>query len=116
MGAGGFAAAVLSRVCPKGLDEGAAPAAGAAAALRGRADRPDYRPLLAQLDIPAFVCAGSADPWSDQAVTTEITACLKCPELAVIEGAGHLPNLEAESSFNQALLGFLRAHTPSPHR
>jgi hypothetical protein len=30
----------------------AAPAAGAAAALRGRARRPDYRPLLAALDTP----------------------------------------------------------------
>jgi len=91
----------------------AASPAGAAAALRGRAGRPDYQPALARLDIPAFVCAGSADPWSDQAVTAEITACLKRPELLVIEGAGHLPNLEAESNFNQALLGFLRAHAPS---
>ena len=87
--------------------------AGAAAALRGRAERPDYRPLLARLDIPAFVCAGSADPWSDQGVTAEITACLKRPELLVIDGAGHLPNLEAESDFNRALLGFLRTHAPS---
>jgi hypothetical protein len=31
--------------------------AGAAAALRGRADRPDYRLVLAALDIPALVCA-----------------------------------------------------------
>lgn len=30
----------------------AAPPAGAAAALRGRAERPDYRPVLAGLDIP----------------------------------------------------------------
>jgi 3-oxoadipate enol-lactonase len=91
----------------------AASSADVAAALRGRAGRPDYRPLLARLDVPAFVCAGSADPWSDQAVTAEITACLQRPELLVIEGAGHLPNLEAESNFNQALLGFLRTHAPS---
>src|SRR5690349_18767272 len=32
-----------------------APAAGAAAALRGRAERPDYRPRLRELDIPTFV-------------------------------------------------------------
>jgi len=31
--------------------------AGAAAALQGRADRPDYRSVLAALDIPALVCA-----------------------------------------------------------
>ena len=91
----------------------AAPPAGAAAALRGRAGRPDYRPLLAALDIPALVCTGSADPWSDQAVTAEIVASLKRPETFVIDGVGHLPNLEAESEFNAALDAFLRAHAPA---
>jgi pimeloyl-ACP methyl ester carboxylesterase len=90
----------------------AAPAAGAAAALRGRAERPDYRPLLARLDIPALVCTGSADPWSNDAVTSEIVACLKRPEELVIDGAGHLPNLEAETEFNTALRAFLQAHAP----
>jgi 3-oxoadipate enol-lactonase len=86
----------------------AAPPAGAAAALRGRAERPDYRPLLAGLDTPAFVCAGTADPWSTAAVTAEIVSCLKRPDVAVFDGVGHLPNLEAEEGFNQALLAFLR--------
>jgi 3-oxoadipate enol-lactonase len=90
----------------------AAPPEGAAAALRGRAGRPDYRPLLAGLDLPALVCAGSADPWSDQAVMAEIIASLKRPETVVIDGVGHLPNLEAEAEFNAALGAFLRAHAP----
>jgi pimeloyl-ACP methyl ester carboxylesterase len=90
----------------------AAPPAGAAAALRGRAQRPDYRALLAGLDIPALVCTGSADPWSDQAVTAEIIAHLKRPEPVVINGVGHLPNLEAQDEFNDILRAFLRAHAP----
>jgi 3-oxoadipate enol-lactonase len=90
----------------------AAPPAGAAAALRGRAERPDYRTLLAGLDIPALVCAGSADPWSDQQVTAEIVAHLKRPEQVVIDGVGHLPNLEALDEFNDVLRAFLRAHAP----
>jgi 3-oxoadipate enol-lactonase len=90
-----------------------APAAGAAAALRGRAERPDYRPLLASLDFPAFVCAGTADPWSTAAVTAEIVSCLKHPELTVFDGVGHLPNLEAETEFNQALADFLDRHGPA---
>ena len=90
----------------------AAPPAGAAAALRGRAERPDYRPLLADLDIPALVCAGSADPWSTHAVTAEIAASLKRQETVIIDGVGHLPNLEAEPEFNRALEAFLRAHAP----
>ena len=60
----------------------AASPAGVAAALRGRADRPDYRPALAGLDIPAFVCAGTEDPWSNRAVTDEILAFLKHPRTA----------------------------------
>jgi len=90
-----------------------APAAGAAAALRGRAERPDYRPLLAELDIPALVLTGSADPWSNEKVTAEIVASLQRPELVTIDGAGHLPNLEAEAAFNAALSKFLRAHAPA---
>jgi|SRR5580658_2286885 3-oxoadipate enol-lactonase len=90
----------------------AASPAGAAAALRGRSQRPDYRLLLADLDIPALVCTGSADRWSDQAVTAEIIAHLKRPESFMIEGAGHLPNLEAEDEFNNILRAFLRAHAP----
>jgi 3-oxoadipate enol-lactonase len=86
---------------------------GAAAALRGRAERPDYRPLLAGLDIPALVCAGTADPWSDHHVTTEIIAHLKHPQHVAIRAAGHLPNLEAEDEFNTILATFLRTHAPT---
>jgi pimeloyl-ACP methyl ester carboxylesterase len=85
---------------------------GAAAALRGRAERPDYRPVLRQLDIPAFVCTGSEDPWSNETVTAEIVAHLQRPELVIIDGVGHLPNLEAEAVFNRALTGFLTRHAP----
>jgi 3-oxoadipate enol-lactonase len=90
----------------------AAPPAGAAAALRGRAQRPDYRPLLKTLDIPALVVAGTADPWSNAEVTAEIVSCLQHPELVTIGGTGHLPNLEAEAEFNDALHAFLRTHSP----
>jgi 3-oxoadipate enol-lactonase len=87
-----------------------APVTGAAAALRGRAERPDYRPRLRELDMPAFVCTGSDDPWSNEAVTAEIIAHLRHPELFVVEGAGHLPNLEAPDVFTSRLLDFLTRH------
>jgi pimeloyl-ACP methyl ester carboxylesterase len=109
---------LYSPSCPPAVRErvdammAAAPPAGAAAALRGRAERPDYRPLLAQLAIPAFVCAGTADPWSTPTVTAEIVSCLKHPELTVLDDVGHLPNLEAEAEFSQALGDFLLSHAP----
>jgi 3-oxoadipate enol-lactonase len=89
-----------------------APVAGAAAALRGRAERPDYRPRLRELEIPTFVCTGSEDPWSNETVTAEIVDHLRHPELVVVEGASHLPNLEAEDAFNRSLMEFLLRHTP----
>ena len=89
-----------------------APVAGAAAALRGRAERPDYRPRLRELGIPTFVCTGSEDPWSNETVTAEIIEHLRRPELLVVEGAGHLPNLEAEGVFTPSLMEFLARHAP----
>jgi pimeloyl-ACP methyl ester carboxylesterase len=51
-------------------------------------------------------------PWSNQAVTAGIVGCLQRPEALLIDGAGHLPNLEAETEFNDALRAFSRAHAP----
>jgi pimeloyl-ACP methyl ester carboxylesterase len=85
---------------------------GAAAALRGRAERPDYRPRLRELDIPTFLCTGSEDPWSNERVTAEIIDHLRRPELLVVEGAGHLPNLEAEDVFTPGLMEFFGRHAP----
>jgi 3-oxoadipate enol-lactonase len=84
--------------------------AGAAAALRGRAERPDYRPGLRELDVPAFVCVGTEDSWSTPEVTAELVGCLRQPTVLTLPGVGHLPNLEAPQQFNEALIAFLRAH------
>lgn len=80
---------------------------GAAAALRGRAERPDYRPLLRSLRTNSLVCTGTHDPFSTPEVTAELAGCLREPRLVVIEGAGHLPNLERTAEFNEHLLSFL---------
>lgn len=80
---------------------------GAAAALRGRARRPDYRPALAQLRIPSFVCAGTADGYSTPEITRALIECLHDPEVRLLPDVGHLPNLEHPSEFNSALEAFL---------
>jgi pimeloyl-ACP methyl ester carboxylesterase len=85
---------------------------GAAAAFRGRALRPDYRPLLREIDVPAFVCVGDKDTWSDAAVTEELAASLRRPELLVLPGVGHLPNLERPELFNAELASFLDRARP----
>jgi 3-oxoadipate enol-lactonase len=80
---------------------------GAAAALRGRAERPDYRPLLRELETSSFVCVGDRDSFSTAQVTEELTGCLREPQLVVFDNVGHLPNLERPGDFNEQLLAFL---------
>jgi 3-oxoadipate enol-lactonase len=83
------------------------PPPGAAAALRGRAERPDYSTLLRELDIPSLVIVGDHDSWAPDAVTDQLLASLPDAELQRFPGAGHLPNLEDPEHFNTALRTFV---------
>jgi len=83
-----------------------APPAGAAAALRGRAERPDYRALLPGLGVPSLVVAGDHDGYADEAVVAELVAALPDPDVVRLPGSGHLPNLEAPADFDAAVRGF----------
>jgi 3-oxoadipate enol-lactonase len=82
---------------------------GAAAALRGRAERPDYRDGLRALRMPSWVCVGTRDTWSTAAVTRELVGCLDEPRTLTLPEIGHLPNLEAPARFDRELSDFLRA-------
>ncbi len=86
--------------------------AGAAAAVRGRAERPDYQPILNSLRAPSLVCAGDRDSYSTAQVTTELAGCLRDPEVVVLANVGHLPNLERPAAFNAHLLSFLTRACP----
>ncbi len=83
------------------------PPEGAAAALRGRAERRDYIPLLREIAVPTLVVVGSEDaftPISDgELMHREIAGS----HLAIIEGAGHMPNMERPGEFNATLRQFL---------
>jgi 3-oxoadipate enol-lactonase len=76
---------------------------GAAAALRGRAERPDYGETLAKLDVPAVVVVGDEDAFTTRADAEQMSALLKMAELVWIKKVGHMPNLENEREFNEAL-------------
>jgi pimeloyl-ACP methyl ester carboxylesterase len=80
---------------------------GAAAALRGRAERPDYVDMLSQVAVPALVVVGADDeltPISDAELMAD-----RIPDatLAVVDGAAHMPNLERPDEFDAALGSFL---------
>ncbi len=84
------------------------PAEGAAAALRGRAERPDYVELLGQVDVPALVVVGRDDTYTPVAVAESMHERLRESTLVVVEDTGHMPNLERPDAFNDALGAFLR--------
>lgn len=80
---------------------------GAAAALRGRAERPDYVELLSRVAVPALVVVGAEDEFTPVRDAESMHAQLFDSTLVVIEGAGHMPNLERQEEFNAALRSFL---------
>jgi pimeloyl-ACP methyl ester carboxylesterase len=84
-----------------------APAAGAAAALRGRAERPDYRPVLAALTVPCLVVVGTDDFFTPVDEARAMHGLVPGAELAIIGDTGHLPNLERPAAFDDALDGLL---------
>lgn len=83
------------------------PPEGAAAALRGRAERPDYRPLLTRVTVPALVVVGEDDEYTPVPDARAMHAALPDSELRIVKGAAHLPNLEQAGEFNRVLAEFL---------
>lgn len=83
------------------------PAEGAAAALRARAERPDYTELLARTSGPVLVVVGRDDEFTPVAVAEFMATLIPQARLAVIDGAAHLPNLEQKAEFNHVLRHFL---------
>jgi pimeloyl-ACP methyl ester carboxylesterase len=80
---------------------------GAAAALRGRAERPDYRELLTRVPVPALVVVGADDTYTPVSDAEAMRAALPDATLRIIESAAHLPNLERPAEFDEALAAFL---------
>lgn len=86
--------------------------AGAAAALRGRADRPDYQETLATLKVPALVVVGDEDTFTTRQDAERMRDLLEDSELLWLSGIGHMPNLEASEEFNAGLGRLLRRIDP----
>jgi pimeloyl-ACP methyl ester carboxylesterase len=85
-----------------------APPAGAAAALRGRAERPDYADTLERLARPALIVIGDEDAFTTREDADRMHTLLKGSRLLRLPGIGHMPNLEQPEAFNAALADFLR--------
>lgn len=85
---------------------------GAAAALRGRAERPDYRDTLAATRCPVLIVVGADDVYTPIAEAEALHQLVPHATLSVIEQAGHLPGAEQPVHFNATLLDFLGTQIP----
>ncbi|MFL6228510.1 MAG: alpha/beta fold hydrolase [Pyrinomonadaceae bacterium] len=86
--------------------------AGAAAALRGMALRRDQTEYLPNILQPTLVVVGSEDQITPPADAEVIRRGIGGSRLAVIEGAGHVSNVERPAEFNGVLTKFLRDIQP----
>jgi pimeloyl-ACP methyl ester carboxylesterase len=73
------------------------------------AERPDSTPDLAGIDVPTMVITSTGDRLIPAEVSSEMATRIPAARLEVIEGVGHLSNLEAPDAFNAALLEHLVA-------
>lgn len=82
--------------------------AGAAAALRAMAVRRDQTDLLPSINVPTLIVVGDEDSITPPADAEAMSAKIEGSRLVVVEGAGHLSNVEQPEQFNRALGEFLR--------
>jgi len=80
---------------------------GAAAALRGMAVRRDQTDWLAEISVPTLVVVGREDSITPPADSETMQSKIKAARLEIIEGAGHVSNVERPAEFNRALTDFL---------
>lgn len=74
----------------------------------GMAERPDSRPDLPGIEVPTTVVVGSEDTLTPPAMSEAMVEAIPGAELVVLEGAGHLSNLEDPEGFLEALRALLR--------
>jgi 3-oxoadipate enol-lactonase len=80
---------------------------GAAAALRGMAERDDQMSLLSKITVPTLIVVGAEDAITPVADSEKMNERVAGSRLVVLENAGHVSNLERTEKFNEALLDFL---------
>jgi 3-oxoadipate enol-lactonase len=78
-----------------------------AGAIHALMTRPDSTPLLASIHVPTLVIVGAEDALTPRPLSEDMHRAIAGSELVVIQGAGHLTNLEEPAAFTDALAHFL---------
>ncbi|HSE97347.1 MAG TPA: alpha/beta fold hydrolase, partial [Blastocatellia bacterium] len=81
---------------------------GIAAAQRAMAARMDSTYILAAIDFPTLIIGGSEDKLTPVTEAKSMRDGIRGSRLVVIEGAGHLSNMERPDEFNAALIDFIK--------
>jgi 3-oxoadipate enol-lactonase len=82
---------------------------GIAAAQRGMSERRDSTYILAAIDFPTLIIVGSEDALTPVAESEALRDGIRGASMHVIEGAGHLSNLESPHEFNDTLTQFINS-------
>ena len=69
--------------------------------------RQEVEQLLPAIACPTLVMCGNADSWSPPAQHERIAAAIPNSELVIVEGAGHMIQLEAPDAVNAAIARWL---------
>jgi 3-oxoadipate enol-lactonase len=69
----------------------------------------DYRESLRSTNVEALVVAGSLDTITPPSLSEEIASLIAGAKYCLIDGAGHLSNLDEPERFNEIVYEFLKA-------
>ncbi|WMS42494.1 alpha/beta fold hydrolase [Acuticoccus sp. MNP-M23] len=69
----------------------------------------DMTPKLDNVRVPALVLTGQHDRITPPSMAREIAARIPGSTVAVLDGAGHLSNVERPDAFNRTIMAFLEA-------
>jgi 3-oxoadipate enol-lactonase len=84
---------------------------GVAGCMRGMADRPDATGWLGEIAAPSVVIAGAQDGLIPVQKSHDMDTLLGRSWLVVIEGAGHMPMMEAPERVADALMQLVKSST-----
>jgi pimeloyl-ACP methyl ester carboxylesterase len=84
-----------------------APVDGVIGAIHALIDRPDSTATCATIDVPTLVITGDEDVLIPPKEATKLAATIRGSRLEVLQGAGHLSNVERPAAFNTVVSEFL---------
>jgi pimeloyl-ACP methyl ester carboxylesterase len=84
-----------------------APPSGVIAALHALMRRPDSTDTCSTIDVPTLVICGDEDVLTPPKVASKLAESIRGSRLEILQGAGHLSNVERPAAFNTVVSEFL---------